>query len=52
MIAISQLTNPVTAAAATASSVKYQLGGQESNPTNTSAGTDRGDAYSIFGKKD
>ena len=52
VIAISQLTNPVTAAAATASSVKYQLGGQESNPTNTSAGTDRGDAYSIFGKKD
>ena len=26
-------------------------GGSETNPTVTTAGTDRGDAYNIFGKK-
>ena len=46
VIAISQLTNPVTAQAAS-----KLTGNSETNPTNTSAGTDRGDAYNLFGKK-
>ena len=46
VIAISQLTSPMAAQA-----VSKLTGNSETNPTNTSAGTDRGDAYSIFGKK-
>ena len=45
VIAISQLTSPVAAHAS------KLTGNSETNPTNTSAGTDRGDAYNIFGKK-
>ena len=46
VIAISQLTSPMVAQAASKLS-----GGSETNPTVTTAGTDRGDAYNIFGKK-
>ena len=46
VIAISQLTSPMAAQAAS-----KLTGNSETNPTNTSAGTDRGDAYNIFGKK-
>jgi cytosine/uracil/thiamine/allantoin permease len=46
VIAISQLTSPMTAAAAS-----KITGSAETNPTNTAAGTDRGDAYNLFGKK-
>jgi hypothetical protein len=50
VIAISQITNPMSAAAKTASTAKLSKGGAETNIT-TAPGTDRGDAYSIFGKK-
>ncbi len=46
VIAISQLTSPVAAHAS-----KFQTGGTETNSTVTTPGTDRGDAYNIFGKK-
>ena len=45
VIAISQLTNPVSAAAS------KLTGSSETNPTSTGPGTDRGDAYNLFGKK-
>ena len=47
VIAISQLTSPMVAQAASKLS-----GGSETNPTVTTPGTDRGDAYNIFCKKD
>ena len=50
VIAISQITNPMSAAARTASTAKLKPGGQETN-ISTSTGTDRGDAYNLFGKK-
>jgi hypothetical protein len=46
VIAISQLTSPMTAQAAS-----KITGNAETNPTNTAAGTDRGDAYNIFGRR-
>ena len=48
VIAISQLTSPM---GAQANISQLKTGGTETNPTNTSAGTDRGDAYNLFGKK-
>ena len=47
VIAISQLTSPIAAQANTS---KLKTGGTETDSSNTSPGTDRGDAYSIFGK--
>ena len=46
VIAISQLTSPISAAAAS-----KLTGSSETNPNNTAAGSDRGDAYNLFGKK-
>ena len=46
VIAISQLTSPMTAAAAS-----KIIGNAETNPTSKRTGTDRGDAYNLFGKK-
>ena len=46
VIAISQLTSPMAVQAASKLSV-----GSETNASVTTAGTDRGDAYNIFGKK-
>jgi hypothetical protein len=49
VVAISQITNPMSAAAKTASTTKLKTGGVETN-VSTAAGTDRGDARNIFGK--
>ena len=46
VIAISQLTSPMTAAASS-----KITGNAETNPTSNGTGTDRGDAYNLFGKK-
>lgn len=35
----------------TAQAASKITGNAETNPTNTAAGTDRGDAYNIFGRR-
>jgi hypothetical protein len=49
VIAISQITNPVSAAAKTASTIKMKSGGAETS-NSIAPGTDKGDARTIFGK--
>jgi hypothetical protein len=49
VIAISQITNPMSATAA-ASTTKLKTGGTETN-VSTAPGTDRSDARNLFGKK-